>query len=108
MKSRITIIQKPLPKTPKKCLVTGRADGDIVDFGTDVSVPGPEPHIYLKRSVVEEAGEVCGMVPGAKFDKQAERLAELEAENEQLRKIAEPLQAIHAAEAQIKEAISVG
>jgi len=105
MKSRISIVEKPLTKAPKKCLVTGRADGRIVDFGTDCMVPGPEPHIYIKSEVVEEAAVLLDMVPKSDVEEMHQRLAEMESELQSLSAIAKPLQAIEEAETELKEAV---
>lgn len=59
--------QTPLTYEPYQCAVTGRDDGEIVDFG--VEIPGWDPHLYLRVSVVEEAGRLIGMVPKAEVDK---------------------------------------
>lgn len=106
MKSRISIVEKPLTKAPKKCLVTGRADGRIVDFGTDCMVPGPEPHIYIKAEVVEEAAVLLDMVTKRDVEELHTRVAEMESELESLNAIVAPLQAIETAETQLQEAVN--
>lgn len=106
MKSRITLLEKPLPKAPKKCLVTGRADGVIVDFGTDVQFPIPQPHVYLKATIVEEAGVVLGMVPKEEVDELRNELDEISNELADLRGIADAIDASNAADTQLQEAIS--
>lgn len=106
MKARITLLEKPLPKAPKKCLVTGRADGLIVDFGTDVQFPMPQPHVYLKASVVEEAAEVLGMVPEDRFNQLQTQISEMEDELDTLREVAAAIEAKDEADNQLQEAIS--
>lgn len=55
---------------PQTCAVTGWEDGPFVDMG--VTIPaGRDFRLYLRTSVVEEAGEKTGMVPGEKFEKVA-------------------------------------
>lgn len=74
------ITDKPnLP--PKKCLVTGRSDGDVVDFGVDLG--GPPQRLYLRRQVVEQAGLLLGMVPKHTHDQLNEQVKELEARFEE-------------------------
>lgn len=58
---RTKIVQKPLLYRQKHCLVTGRADGDIVDFGVDAKV-NAAPHVYIKLSEVEAAAKLGGMI----------------------------------------------
>lgn len=107
MKSRITLLEKPLPKAPKKCLVTGRADGLIVDFGTDVQFPMPQPHVYLKASIVEEAATLLDMVPGAEVEELRDQISALSDELEQLRVIAEAVSAKESADTQLQEVLHV-
>lgn len=59
--AQIRIIEKPLPFLPKKCLISGRADGEIVDMGAE-SGGRDSQHLYFKRSIIEKAGKVCGML----------------------------------------------
>lgn len=72
---RPRIVEAPLPFLPKKCVVSGRADGEIVDFGVDMTTPLPEPHLYMKRGLLEKAAELaCGMASAAKVEEmQGER-----------------------------------
>lgn len=61
------LTQAPLPFSPHRCIVTGREDGEMIDFEADCLTP--DPHIVLQRGVVEEAArECCGMVSGAEVD----------------------------------------
>ena len=106
MKARITLLEKPLPKAPKKCLVTGRADGLIVDFGTDVQFPMPQPHVYLKASVVEEAAVLLGMEPREKVAVLEDRLDEMAAELDALQDVAAAIEAKDEADTQLQEAVS--
>lgn len=66
---------------PKKCLVTGRSDGDLVDFGVDLG--GPPQRLYLRRQVVEKAGLLLGMVPEHTHEELRGQLAELEVKFEE-------------------------
>jgi hypothetical protein len=69
------LVEKPLPFAPHACLVTLRDDGEVVDFGVDHT--GVDPHIYLKREIVEEAAELLGLVPSARVARLEQRCAEL-------------------------------
>ena len=77
--SRTKIVQKPLRHSPKACLVTGRADGDIVDFGIDAKV-GPLPHVYIKLSEVEKAAKLAGMLSASEVASLQEERTRLIAE----------------------------
>ena len=61
--ARPRIVHKPLPFLPKSCIISGRADGDIIDFGAEAN--GPDPHVYLRRDIVERAAKECGMLTEA-------------------------------------------
>ena len=53
---------------PQGCAVTGWEDGPYVDMG--VTIPaGRDYRLYLRTSVIEEAGEKVGMVPAAELEK---------------------------------------
>lgn len=106
MKAPIRLLEKPLPKAPKKCLVTGRADGLIVDFGTDVQFPMPQPHVYIKANVVEEAAELLGMVPQEVVQELQDQVSAMTDELEQLRAVAEAIDAKEAADTQLEEALN--
>lgn len=56
----------PLPFPPKACVVTGRAEGEIVDFQREIDSPVPT-RLYIDRTVIEEAArELFGMVPAGR------------------------------------------
>jgi len=74
------LVEKPLPLAPHACLVTGRDDGELVDFEVDVMCNEP-PHAYLKREVIEAAAAELGMVKGKDFE---ELKAKFEALSQQL------------------------
>ncbi len=95
--ARPRIVQAPLPFFPKSCVITGRADGDVVDFGVDTSAIAP--HIYIKRNEVEKAGKVCGMLSGSEAKDLQEERDELIAENAQLRSELKTTNIQHRAEA---------
>lgn len=81
--ARPRLVQAPLSFRPKACLITGRADGDIVDFGIDIDLL--DPHLYIRRSEVEKAGKVCGMLSETEAASLQSEREELIAENAQLR-----------------------
>lgn len=102
---RPTIKQLPFPssKPPHTCIVTGRRDGDILDFGT--AFTGIDPWVYIWRDKVEEAAELCGMVRESEVDKLREELAEANAEAGRLRAIVAGKEGLSAAEDKLREAL---
>lgn len=75
---RLTVLDGgPLHQPPHACAVTNRDDGTVVDFG--VELVGWDPHLYLRASVVEEAGRLLGMVEKAKVDELEHALTSLSA-----------------------------
>lgn len=78
------LISKPIPRYPYACAATGRDDGELVDLQIEVA---GDSHIYLRKSVIEEAGKLIGLAPAAEVERVAEmaaglteRLTELEAQ----------------------------
>lgn len=62
-----------LPYPPRACAVTNREDGDFIDF--NVVIDRPEPtRLYLKTEIVEEAGQLLGMVPASEVAEIRERV----------------------------------
>lgn len=92
-------------KPPHKCVVTGRRDGELVDFGKDFV--GTDPHIYVYRDKVEEAAELCGMVRQPEVDAIRAELAEANAEAGRLRAIVAGKEALSEAEAKLRESLDV-
>lgn len=77
----------PLPYSPKACAVTGRAEGEIVDF--NVVIDRPEPtRLYICRETIEEvAREEFGMVSAGKAKKLEEWLEHARKERDELRDV---------------------
>lgn len=91
-------------KPPHKCIVSGRIDGELVDFGVDYT--GIDPHVYIRRERVEVAAEeLCGMVRKAEVDQLREELAEANEEAGRLRKIVAAGEDLSAAEERLREAL---
>lgn len=91
-------------KPPHTCVVTGRRDGEVVDFGKDYV--GTDPHIYVRRETVEVAAEKCGMVRQAEHDELKAELAEANAEAGRLRAIVAGKEALSDAEAKLRAALT--
>lgn len=74
-------------RPPRKCLVTGREKGPLVDFQVNVDPPRPDiPHgLFLHKGIVEEAARKLGMVPADEVERLTEQLAGLSAELDELR-----------------------
>lgn len=90
-------------KPPHTCVVTGRRDGEVVDFCKDFE--GTDPHIYVRRERVEVAGELCGMVRQREVDALKAELAEANEEAGRLRAIVAGKQALSDAEDKLREAL---
>lgn len=75
-----------LPYPPRACTVTNRIDGDFIDFQKHIEgVRGPH-HLYMKREIVEEAAELCGMVNGEQVATLRAQLDQLGAELDEMKK----------------------
>lgn len=100
-----SLVQLPAhnSKPPHTCVVTGRTDGDVVDFGKDFV--GVDPHIYIWRDKVEEAAELCGMVRQPVVDDLEAQLEEANAEAGRLLAIVAGKEGLSAAEAKLREAL---
>lgn len=90
-------------KPPHTCVVTGRHDGEVVDFGKDFV--GVDPHIYIWRDKLEEAAEVCGMVRETRVKELEAELEEANAEAGRLRAIVAGKEGLSAAEDKLREAL---
>jgi hypothetical protein len=90
-------------KPPHTCVVTGRRDGEVVDFGKDFE--GTDPHIYVRRETVEVAAEKCGMVRQAEVDELKAELEEANSEAGRLRAIVAGKEALSEAEDRLREAL---
>lgn len=81
------LTQAPLRLHPHHCVVTGREDGEIIDFEATPACDVP-PAIYLKREVVEEAAEkLCGMVKRSKFEALEARMVSLSEELDRVNRL---------------------
>lgn len=101
-----TVVTLPLPasKPPHTCIVTGRRDGEVVDFMHDYT--GTDPHVYIRRELVEVAAEECGMVRQAEVDELRAELEEADAEAGRLRAIVAGKEDLSAAEAKLRAALT--
>lgn len=101
-----TVVTLPLPasKPPHTCIVTGRRDGEVVDFMHDYT--GTDPHVYIRRELVEVAAEECGMVRQAEVDELRAELEEANAEAGRLRKIVAGKEDLSAAEDRLRQALT--
>lgn len=112
MKAQAKLIELPSPKgrPPHCCIVTGRRDGPLLDFGelTEKAAGVAEPHIYLRAIVVENAArQTLGMVPKSEVDKLQAELAESEAERQRLAEILAGVEDLSAAEDKLRAALGV-
>lgn len=71
---------------PNQCCVTQRADGEFIDFEAEIA--GIDPHVYIRRSVIEDVGrELLGMVPASEVEELRERLDNAQTELARLQRI---------------------
>lgn len=101
---KIITLPQPSSKPPHTCIVTGRRDGEVVDFLKDFN--GVDPHVYIRRLLVEEAGELCGMVKQPVVDELRAELAEANAEAGRLRAIVAGKEGLSAAEDKLRAALT--
>lgn len=101
-----TVVTLPLPasKPPHTCIVTGRRDGEVVDFMHDYT--GTDPHVYIRRELVEVAAEACGMVRMSTVAQLQTELEEANAEAGRLRRIVAGKEALSDAEDRLRAALT--
>lgn len=90
MKARLVELPSNVSFPPHCCIVTGRIDAPVIDFGDPTAqAQGPnDPRVYIRESVVEDAAtRLLGMVPKAEVDSLREELAASEAERQRLAEI---------------------
>lgn len=104
MDPKIVTLPDHRSRPPHTCIVTGRRDGDVIDFGKEWDGI-PDPHIYLRRVLVEAAGEVCGMVRQHVVEGLEAELEEANAEAGRLRAIVAAGEELSEAEEKLREAL---
>jgi hypothetical protein len=103
LKPKIVTLPAHNSKPPHTCIVSGRRDGEVVDFGKDYE--GSDPHVYIRRERIEDAGELCGMVRQAEVDELRTELEESEAERQRLAQIVGGGSELTEAEERLREAL---
>jgi hypothetical protein len=103
-RTKIITLPQPSSRPPHTCVVSGRRDGEVVDFGKDYD--GVDPHIYVRRVIVEEAAVLCGMVKQADVDELKGELEEANAEAGRLRAIVAGKEDLSAAEDKLRAALT--
>lgn len=104
MDPKIVTLPDHRSRPPHTCLVTGRRDGPVVDFGKEWDGI-PDPHIYVRLELVEKAAETAGMVRKARVDELEGELEEANAEAARLRRIVAAKQGLSDAEETLREAL---
>lgn len=104
MEPKIATLPFPASRPPHTCIVTGRRDGEVVDFGKEWDGI-PDPHIYIRRELVEVAAVKCGMVRQSRVKELEAELEEANAEAGRLRAIVAGKQGLSEAEAKLREAL---
>jgi hypothetical protein len=90
-------------KPPHTCIVSGRRDGEVVDFQKDFT--GSDPHVYIRRERIEEAGELCGMVRVAQVEELRGELAAAREAIERLTALVAGGEELSVAEDRLREAL---
>lgn len=104
MDPKIVTLPFPAARPPQTCIVTGRRDGQVVDFGKEWDGI-PDPHIYIRLELVEVAAEKAGMVRAARVKELEAELEEANAEAGRLRAIVAGKEGLSEAEAKLREAL---
>jgi hypothetical protein len=91
-------------KPPHTCVVSGRRDGEVVDFCKDFT--GSDPHIYIRRERIEAAAEeLCGMVRQPEVDALRADLEEARTEADRLGELVAGGEDLSAVEDRLREAL---
>lgn len=74
-------------RPPRKCAVTGRAQGPFIDFQVQIDPGSPNVpnNLYLRAAVVEDAAKKLGMASAADLETALDQLSKVTAELEELR-----------------------
>lgn len=104
MDPKIVTLPFPGAKPPQTCIVTGRRDGPVVDFGKEWDGI-PDPHIYIRLELVEKAAKEAGMVRKKRVEELEAELEEANAEAGRLRAIVAGKQGLSEAEDRLREAL---
>ena len=108
MKAKILDFPTHTSSPPHCCIVSGRRDGQVIDFGDlTVKACGPgDPRVYIRVSRVEHAAkELLGMVPLARLKELEDELEEANAEAGRLRKIVAGKLDLEQAEEDLRESL---
>lgn len=108
MKAKTVRLPEKFSKPPHTCIVTGRRDGAVIDFGDPhPKACGPgDPRVYVRAKLVEEAAvELLAMRPGSEVLKLEAELAEANAEAGRLRRIVAGSEELMQAEEGLLEAL---
>lgn len=109
MKARLVELPNHASSPPHCCVVTGRTDGKVIDFGDlTPKARGPhDPRVYVRRFTVETAAaELCGMVKQEEVDEIRKQLEESEAERKRLESIVAGAKTIREAEADLRRSLA--
>ena len=108
MKARVVELPSHTSSPPHCCIVTGRRDGSLIDFGDPTpTAQGPnDPRVYIRSNVVEKAAQdLLGMVPQAEVDELRAALAASEAERQRLAEVIGSGEALLEAEERMRAAL---
>lgn len=98
------LVETRFTVAPHVCCVTNRTDDELVDF--EVEVSGADQRVYMRKSVVEEAGGLIGMVPKAELAAVQAQLADLKAKFSMLERVQTAIESSEQAEEELTEAVA--
>lgn len=112
MKIKPKLVELPTHKSspPHCCVVSGRRDGPVVDFGdpTPKARGAGDPRLYVRQAVIEEAAmNLLGMRPAAEVKELEQQLAECDAERQRLGDLVAGGEDLSAAEDKLRAALGV-
>lgn len=109
MRAKIVELPNHASSPPHCCIVSGRRDRPVVDFGDpNPKACGPgDPRVYVSVSQVEfVAKELLGMKPQKQMDELRAELEEANAEAGRLRAIVAAKEGLSAAEDRLRAALT--
>jgi hypothetical protein len=110
LKAKIVELPSHKSSPPHCCIVTGRRDGPVIDFGDPAAKAcGPaDPRVYMRGAVVEEAAKnLLGMRPAVEVKELEQQLGECDAERQRLAAIVAGSEELSAAEDKLRAALGV-
>lgn len=109
MQPRLVELPNNVSSPPHCCIVSGRTDGKVIDFGDPTpKARGPhDPRVYVRRFVVEKAAaDLCGMVKQEEVDEIRKEFEAERTERKRLESIVAGAKTIREAEADLRRSLA--